>query len=64
MASKNTDNKKRDKRKVTLIVVLVMILVIILGMSVWATIWLYQQGVDVRRFFVKPPIIRPIGLYR
>lgn len=62
MEQRNTENKKRNKCKITLMTVLVITLVIVLGLSVVAMIWLYQQGVDVKQFFVKPPIIQPIGL--
>lgn len=62
MESKNTENKKGDKRKVISTAVLVTVLVVILGLSVCATIWLYQQGVDIKQFFIRPPMIQPIGL--
>lgn len=56
-------NEKQDKFKVLSIVILVTAFVVVLGLSVWATMWLYKQNIDVWKFFVRMPVVHPIYLF-
>lgn len=53
------DKKKKRLYKI-LISVFVVLGVITLACCVAFTIWLAKQGIDIRRFIIRPPVVNPI----